>query len=327
MTTKVEEETVKEETNGNSPPQIYGLMAKILSEVESIAKSRRNEQQNYKFRGIDEVYDAIHPVFAAHGVFTVPRVLSTESFDRETKTGGILRFVEMRVAYDFFAPDGSSVTAEAVGEAMDSGDKASNKAMSAAHKYTILQTFCIPTGDTPDADATTHDDLKPAQACPECGKSNAVIKGKEEYGGGWLCFKKRGGCGFTWQDKPKSSDEPTAEVAALREAIKKAMAALNEAGDDPPWDIPRVNKMVRDSFNGKRTVDLSVHELGDLAQMFSQRLEDLRVRGSIILSIKASETPEGIAAYLQKHHGSTDRLEDLPIDWLRAMEKAVGIPF
>ena len=40
---------------------------------------------------------------------------------------------------------------------MDSGDKATNKAMSAAYKYAALQTFCIPTEGDNDADATTHE--------------------------------------------------------------------------------------------------------------------------------------------------------------------------
>jgi len=38
-----------------------------------------------------------------------------------------------------------------------------------------------------------------ARKCPECGKE-AIIKGKAEYGGGWLCFAKKGGCGAKWAD-------------------------------------------------------------------------------------------------------------------------------
>lgn len=36
--------------------------------------------------------------------------------------------------------------------------------------------------------------------CPECGKEGTIIKGKKEYGGGWLCFTKKGGCGAKWED-------------------------------------------------------------------------------------------------------------------------------
>ena len=48
--------------------------------------------------------------------------------------------------------------------------------------------------------------------CPSCG-AEAVIKGKEEYGGGWLCFKKKGGCGQTWPDGTKEIEsQPRGKV-------------------------------------------------------------------------------------------------------------------
>lgn len=37
------------------------------------------------------------------------------------------------------------------------------------------------------------------RGCPQCGQP-AIIKGKEEYGGGWVCFKKQGGCGAKYRD-------------------------------------------------------------------------------------------------------------------------------
>lgn len=323
-------------------PTIYGLMAKILAEVESIAKSRRNEQQNYSFRGIDEVYEAIHPVFAKHGVFTIPRVLASESFERVTDRGTVLRFVEMKVAYDFFAPDGSSVTAEAIGEAMDSGDKASNKAMSAAHKYALLQTFCIPTGDTPDADAVTHDELKPAMKCPECGKASAVIKGKVEYGGGWLCFGKKGGCGAKWQDvnddtAPTQKPLPrgnVSEIPVLREGIKKAMQALNEAGDEPEWTVERTNQLAKEHF-GKIAAKLNVDELGQLATMFSQRLETFRkaapadpladLRAAVLAEFDGSA--ERAVKYLVDNGYTEKSLDELSKAQLEKIHGEIEIPF
>lgn len=164
------------QTNGHG--QIYGLMTKILAEVEAIGKSRKNQEQNYAFRGIDDVYNMIHPLFAKHGVFMLPRVLSEESAERPTRSGGIMRFAKLTMAYDFYAADGSHVTVETVGEAMDTADKASNKAMSAAHKYGLLQTFCIPTGSTPDADYNTPEEVvgeprptsKSSTASEKCNK-------------------------------------------------------------------------------------------------------------------------------------------------------------
>ena len=40
---------------------------------------------------------------------------------------------------------------------------------------------------------------KAARKCPQC-QAEAIIKGKEEFGGGWVCFKKKGGCGAKFPD-------------------------------------------------------------------------------------------------------------------------------
>ncbi len=49
--------------------------------------------------------------------------------------------------------------------------------------------------------------------CPSCGAA-AIIKGKEEYGGGWLCFKKKGGCGMKFADEDAEiTSQPVGRVA------------------------------------------------------------------------------------------------------------------
>ena len=60
----------------------------------------------------------------------------------------------------------NSITAT-YGEAMDSADKSTNKAMSAAYKYMCLQVFCIPTEGDNDADGTTPDMIKPQTPAPK----------------------------------------------------------------------------------------------------------------------------------------------------------------
>ena len=109
--------------------EIYKAIAEIQRELEAIGKNKKNQQQGFNFRGIDDVYNAIHPLLAKHGVFTVPDVLEDRSEDRQTKSGGQLIYRILRMKYTFYATDGSSVSAVVIGEGMDSGDKASNKAM------------------------------------------------------------------------------------------------------------------------------------------------------------------------------------------------------
>ncbi len=124
-----------------------------------ISKDSVNQQQRFKFRGIDAVYTALAPLLAKHKLVIIPRIRSRTETVRQTKSGGVLYSVTVDIDYTFADSEGNTFTAGVIAEAMDSGDKATNKAMSAAYKYLCLQTFCIPTeGESPDADAVTHEE-------------------------------------------------------------------------------------------------------------------------------------------------------------------------
>lgn len=133
---------------------IHELIPQIMAKVGAITKERKNAQQGYVFRGIDDAYFAFQPVFAELGVFVVPKVLKVTREEREAKSGGVLIYTTLEVQHTFFAKDGSSFEAVTIGEAMDSGDKSSNKAMSAAMKYALLEVFCVPTKE--DNDTENH---------------------------------------------------------------------------------------------------------------------------------------------------------------------------
>ncbi len=139
---------------------VYTAIAAVAADIatQGISKSRKNQQQGYSFRGIDDVYNVLAPILARHGLVILPRVLSRECVERQTAKGSALFYVTVEVEFDFVsANDGSKHTVKTFGEAMDSADKATNKAMSAAYKYAAMQAFCIPTEGDNDADATTHD--------------------------------------------------------------------------------------------------------------------------------------------------------------------------
>jgi hypothetical protein len=139
------------ETNGNVG-QIYQLIPKVMLAVGAVEKSRKNIQQNYQFRGIDDFYAALHRPLCEHGMFVVPEVLAETREERQGRSGGTLIYTTLRVKHTFYAPDGSSIAAVTVGEAMDSGDKSANKAMSAAMKYALIEVFCIPTEEDNDTE-------------------------------------------------------------------------------------------------------------------------------------------------------------------------------
>ena len=140
---------------------VYKAIAAVQAELarEGISKARKNEQQGYKFRGIDDVHNALSPILAKNALCILPRCKSREVVERVNKNGTALFYVTVEVEFDFVcADDGSKHTVGPMyGEAMDSGDKATNKAMSAAYKYMAFQAFAIPTEGDNDADATTHE--------------------------------------------------------------------------------------------------------------------------------------------------------------------------
>lgn len=135
---------------------------------EGIGKDRKNQMQGYNFRGIDDMYNVIAPLFAAHGLVVLPKYSERQVVERESAKGGALFYVTLRGDFRFVASDGTFVEATTYGEAMDSGDKATNKAMSAALKYAFMQTFTIPTEGDNDSENHTHE-VRAATITPTTG--------------------------------------------------------------------------------------------------------------------------------------------------------------
>jgi len=141
--------------------KVYQAINAVQTELAAIgiSKSSRNTQgAGYNFRGIDAVYNVLSSIMAKNGLCIIPRMLTRVSEERVSKAGGALFYITVEAEFDLVsAEDGSKHTARTFGEAMDSGDKGTNKAMSAAYKYMAFQTFAIPTEGDNDADGQTHD--------------------------------------------------------------------------------------------------------------------------------------------------------------------------
>lgn len=124
---------------------------------EGIGKGRKNQAQGYSFRGIDDMYNVMSPHLSEHGLVVIPNYSDRQVVERENAKGTALFYVTLKGEFTFLAADGSSLKATTFGEAMDSGDKATNKAMSAALKYALMQTFTIPTEGDNDSENQTHE--------------------------------------------------------------------------------------------------------------------------------------------------------------------------
>lgn len=187
-----------------------------------ITKNRTNTQgAGYKFRGIDDVYNAISPLLAEHGLCILPRVLNRVCEERQSKSGSALFYVTVEAEFDFVcAEDGSKHTVKTFGEAMDSGDKATNKAMSAAYKYAAFQAFSIPTEADNDADAHTHVvepkvfDVIGALNCVDACETTAALA---------EVWKIEGAKAVAVKDKPGH--------ATLKAAVKEKKAVLENVSE------------------------------------------------------------------------------------------------
>lgn len=140
---------------------IYEAISRCMEEIGAVGKDAVNKQQGFKYRGIDAVMNAINPALVKNHVFIVPEVLEQQRQERTTSKGAVLIYSICRIKYTFYAEDGSSIEAVTVGEGMDSGDKATNKAMAIAFKYACFQVFCIPTEEMKDPDGETPDTVNP----------------------------------------------------------------------------------------------------------------------------------------------------------------------
>ena len=134
---------------------IYQAITNAMGEISPIAKRKRNKEQGFQYRGVDDVMNELSPVLVKHKIFIYPEVINVQRQERTTNKGGTLLYSVLTVKYHFAHEDGSELSCVVIGEGMDSGDKASNKAMAVAFKYACLQMFCIPTDDMDDPDKNT----------------------------------------------------------------------------------------------------------------------------------------------------------------------------
>ena len=196
---------------------------------EGIAKDRNNEQQRFKFRGIDDVYNALSPLLAKHGLCILPRMVERDMVEKVAGSGKPLFFVTVTAEFDFVAAsDGSCHVVRTYGEAMDMADKATNKAMSAAYKYAAFQAFAIPTEGDNDADSTTHD---------VGGKSGGAAGGKSDAA-------ERSSAGKP-QDKPQGTGSTTAggNVTNIKETLlERVYRALSDIQSETGEDQDEVLK-------------------------------------------------------------------------------------
>ena len=258
-------------------PLIYKKIIEVMADINAIGKDRRNQQQGFQFRGIDDVMNELHSSLAKCGVFVLPNVLEETRTTGKTSRGGDMFYTRLKINFGFYAEDGSHVDAVVIGEAMDTGDKASNKALSIGLKYAMLQVFCIPTEDEKDPDAVSPQPAagtmqqQPQQKKP-AAKFDFVPKGgettpaeKKEIGGLLSTKYPNGGAVFSKDEAKKYSDMRKDYTAReVIETIKRDLNArlnptstMKTAGDvmreqaQQAQQLPPQVEAVKEAFDGE----------------------------------------------------------------------------
>ena len=195
----------------------------------------------YQYRSVDDVLEAVHPVFAKHGIVMAPEVIHADYVMGQTANGKAQRQCTMHVRFRFYGPEGDCIEAVTIGESLDTSDKASNKAHTAALKVALCQVLLIPyDSQDPDdhqPDRAPADKPKPStpakkaaakpasgKACPVCseplGNGEPVKRGPDKQMAHTACLEK-------------APAEAVAEVFPGTEEVKAPASGPADYSDEP----------------------------------------------------------------------------------------------
>lgn len=242
-------------------PLIYKKIIEVMADINAIGKDRRNQQQGFQFRGIDDVMNELHSSLAKCGVFVLPTVLEENRTTGKTSRGGDMFYTRLKINFGFYAEDGSHVDAVVIGEAMDTGDKASNKALSIGLKYAMLQVFCIPTEDEKDPDAvspqpaagTMQQQKKPAAKFDFEPKGGETTPAEKKEIGGLLASKYANGAPVFSTDEAKKYSAMRKDYTAREviDAIKKELQSRLNPTPTQQEQLPPAVEVVKNVMGGE----------------------------------------------------------------------------
>ena len=157
----------------DQPLSVIAALNLVMRDVQAVGKTGRNESQNFSFRGVDAVVNAVGPALREHGVIVLPRVLDKTYQTFNTRNGALMHECVLEVEFTFVGPSGDTLVCSSMGESADSGDKATAKAHSVAYRTALLQALCIPT-DEPDPDATSYERGQPQPVTAGAAKRRLI---------------------------------------------------------------------------------------------------------------------------------------------------------
>lgn len=211
-------------------PRVFQVIHGVMRDVMPIGKNQQNQQQNYRFRGVDDAMSAMAGPMRNHGCFIAPEMVDHKWRPRGEK--GTHTVVTM--LYRIYGPAGDCLLVTLPGEAMDMADKSTNKAMSAALKYMLFQVFMIPVDARSIADSDRDDQPPSAEHRAEHQRTQQ----RRQQRGQQPRRSQRAEPG-PWEQQPQQPQQAqqqrpdylaAAQKAGSREEFDKIRAAAAQAG-------------------------------------------------------------------------------------------------
>ena len=146
---------------------IYEKLSAITAEIGVVEKNlnvKVNSNSSYKAVSERDVLDAVKPIEQKYRVYSYPanrKIIDRDVLTKETEYNGTITrtntlFMRVETVYRFVNIDKPDEFIETTvyGDGLDTGDKASGKAMTYADKYALMKAYKLSTGDDPDKEAS-----------------------------------------------------------------------------------------------------------------------------------------------------------------------------
>jgi hypothetical protein len=239
--------------------ELVAALAKAQAEFTPALKDSKNPYYDSKYADLAAVIGAVRPALNKHGVILTQDI----SADLERQVAIVrtsLYHGEQFFEIEIEAPaKGQSKKDENSGVP---GTKFDVQTIGTGtlylRRYSVAAICGLAAEDDEEDDGNSLDgNNKPIAKktlCPVCGK-DAIIQGKPEYGGGWLCYKQKGGCGAKFTVDPatvnqnsstepdlpsevQTSHQPAGAPASSQTASQRRVGPTKRIPPTPPENVP-----------------------------------------------------------------------------------------
>ena len=238
--------------------ELVAALAKAQAEFTPAVKDSDNPYYNSKYADLNAVINAVRPALNKNGIAMMHTLESDLERQCAIVTVGLYHGEQfMEVTVEAPATGRAKKDERNEGVAPTKFDvQTIGACWSYLRRYT-LQAICGLASEDDDGESLAGSNkpipTKTSTLCPNCGK-DAIIKGKEEYGGGWLCYKAKGGCGAKFTVDPTTIDQNhsayTEPEPPSENVLKQSVSSPATQTTQPSTQAPAASREANQSHVG-----------------------------------------------------------------------------